>query len=160
MPSVSPAFMASTIERDSFSPLETYSRVRMVDFRISTAAIRPCAVNFGDQALSYDESKHSAETSANGVLLAQRECADDALDGFGGVDGVEGGEHQDSGFSGFERGFDGFLVAHLADEDYFGSLAQRTTQCRGEARCIAVNLALMNAGALVRMQEFNRDLRW
>ncbi len=70
-----------------------------------------------------DEAEGLREAVAHALLIFHREGANDALDGFGGVDGVERGENEVAGFGSFEGDFDGFAIAHFADEDDFGRLA-------------------------------------
>ena len=82
--------------------------------------------------------------------------ADDALNRLGRVNGVQRRKNHVPGLSGFERNFDRFLVAHLADQDHFGRLTQSGAQGQSEARRVTVQFALMNRGVLVRMQEFDR----
>ena len=60
-----------------------------------------------------------------------------------------------AGFRGFQRNFDGFLVAHFADQDYFRRLPQRGAQCQREAGRVAVKFALMNRAFLVLVQELD-----
>ena len=60
-----------------------------------------------------------------------------------------------SGFGGFESDLDGFAVAHFADENDFGRLAQRGAQCQRKCRRVGVQLALVNGRFLVAMQELD-----
>ena len=138
-----------------------YSRVRSVDFRISKAATRPIAVRGGESS-RWEMMKRKAlgQAHADGVLVAERENADDALDGFRRVDGVQRGVDQVAGFGGFERHFDRFAVAHFADENQFGRLAQSGAQGQREGGRIGVKFALVNRGALVRDAGTRSDLRW
>ena len=62
--------------------------------------------------------------------------ADDAVNRFGRVNRVQRREHEVACLRSFERDFNGFAVAHLADEDYFRSLAQGGTQGTREIRVI------------------------
>ena len=67
-------------------------------------------------------------------------------------------EHQVAGLGGGQRGGDGLQVAHLADEDHVGVLAQRGAQALGEARGVAAQLALVDQAPLVLVQELDRVL--
>ena len=109
----------------------------------------------GNQALRNDEAEALRRRMRTAFWSLERECADDALDGFRRVDGVQRGINQVAGFGRFERHFDRFAVAHFADQNQFRRLPQRGAQSQGEARRVAVQLALMNGGALVRMQELD-----
>ncbi len=96
------------------------------------------AVFFRKQALRNDEAKRFSEAGAYGVLVADGKNTDDALDGFGSVDGMQRRENEVAGFRGFDRDFDGFAVAHFADEDHFGGLAKRRAERKRECGRIAV----------------------
>ena len=61
-----------------------------------------------------------------------------------------------SGFRGLERHFHGFMVAQLAYQDDLGRLMHGGTQRQREAGRIAVQFALVNGSALVRIQKLNR----
>ena len=56
----------------------------------------------------------------------------------------------------FSADFDGFEVAHFADEDDVGIFAQRGAQRVGEALRVAVHLALVDQAVLVRVQVLDR----
>ena len=119
------------------------------------AAMRPLPSFFGKQALRNDVAEGFSESGADALLIALRKDADDALDGLGGIDGVQGGQHQVAGFRGFEGDFNGFAIAHFANENDFGSLAQGGAQGQRKGRRIAVELALVNGGLLVAVQKFD-----
>ena len=57
-----------------------------------------------------------------------------------------------------ERGCDRLEVAHLADEDHVGVLAERCAQALGEARRVEPDLALVDDAALVLVDELDRVL--
>ena len=86
------------------------------------------------------------------------EHVDDAVDRLGGVLGVQRGEHEVAGLGRGQRGGDRVEVAHLADEDHVGVLAQRGLQGIGEALCVGAQLALVDEALLVRVQELDRVL--
>src|SRR6202011_5221096 len=96
-----------------------------------------------------DEAKCFSEAGANRVLVTDRKGTDDALDGFRGVDSVQRGEDEVAGFRGFESDFNGFAIAHFADQDDFGSLAKRGAKSERECGRVAVQLALVNRGLFV-----------
>ena len=55
-----------------------------------------------------------------------------------------------------ERSLDRLEVAHFADEHHVGILAQHRPERAGEAPRVAVNLALVDDAALVRMDVLDR----
>ena len=112
-------------------------------------------VDLGNEALGDDEAERFGEAGADGLLIGERKDADDAFDGFGRVDGVKSGENQVAGFGGFESDFDGFFVAHFADQNDLGRLAQGGAQGERETWRVAVKFALVNRGFLVAVQEFD-----
>ena len=68
--------------------------------------------------------RHDAKRQADLVLLEGGEEVDDAVDGLGGVGRVQGRQHQVAGLGRGKGGPDGLGVAHLADQDDVGVLAQ------------------------------------
>jgi hypothetical protein len=69
-----------------------------------------------------------------------------------------GGERQVAGLGDPECGFDGLQVAHLADEDDVGVLAQGGAQRGREAVRVAVHFALVHQAAFVRVDVLDRVL--
>ena len=63
-----------------------------------------------------------------------------------------------AGLGGHERGLDGLEVAHLADQDHVRVLAERALERAGEARGVEADLALVDDGLLVAVQELDRVL--
>src|SRR5437870_13246346 len=63
-----------------------------------------------------------------------------------------------AGLGSGQSGGNGFEVAHLADEDHVGVLAESGTQGLAEARGIWTDLALVDDAALVAVQELDRVL--
>src|SRR5207249_869938 len=94
------------------------------------------------QALRDDALDDRGELIADLLLLKRRERAEDAVDGFRGVQGVEGREHEVAGFRRVERHRHGLRVAHLADQDDVGVLAERGPQRASEVRRIVADLTL------------------
>ena len=107
----------------------------------------------GDDPLQGDRQLH-----ADLRLLVGREHVDDAVDRLRGVLGVQRGEHEVAGLGRGQRGGDRLEVAHLADEDHVGVLAQRGLQRGGEALRVGAQLALVDEAALVGVQELDRVL--
>ena len=68
---------------------------------------------------------------------------------------MQRGHHQVACLASLQCNFDGFAVAHLADEDHFGRLPQRRAQCQRKTRRVGMQFALVNRGFFVAMQEFD-----
>ena len=60
------------------------------------------------------------------------------------------------GFGSFERDFDRFSIAHLADENHFRRLAQGCAQSEREGRRVAVKLALVYGRLLMVVRKLDR----
>ena len=71
---------------------------------------------------------------------------------------VQGAEDEVAGLGGGDRGRDRLEVAHLAEEDHVGVLAQRGPERVAEARRVGADLALVDDAALVAVQELDRIL--
>ena len=69
---------------------------------------------------------------------------DDAGDRLGRVEGVQRAHDEMAGLGGEDRGLDRLEVAHLADEDDVGVLAQRAAERVGEAARVVADLALVD----------------
>ena len=67
-------------------------------------------------------------------------------------------EHQVAGLGQRQRDRDRLQVAHLAQQDHVGILAQRRTQAVLEAVHVGTHLALVHDGAFVRVHELHRIL--
>ena len=76
----------------------------------------------------------------------------------GRVLGVQGGEHEVAGLGRGERGGDRLEVAHLADEDDVGVLAQDVLEGVGEGVGVLPHLPLVDHGHLVLVEELDRVL--
>ena len=98
------------------------------------------------------------ELHAHLVLLVGREHVDDAVDRLGRVLRVQGGEHEVAGLGRGQRGRDRLQVAHLADEDHVGVLAQGGLQRGREALRVGAQLALVDEALLVAVEELDRVL--
>ena len=92
------------------------------------------AVGGRDQALGDDALQRAGDHRARLLLLMGREEVDDAVDRLGRVDGVQRREHEVAGLGRGQRGVDGLLVAHLADQDHVRVLAQHAAQRALEGR--------------------------
>ncbi len=67
----------------------------------------------------------------------------------------KGGHDEVTGFGGLEGDLNGFAIAHFADENDFGRLAQSGAEGQRKRRRIAVEFALVNGGLLVLVQELD-----
>jgi hypothetical protein len=71
---------------------------------------------------------------------------------------VEGREDEVARLGGGQRGLDRLVVAHFADEDDVGVLAQGAPEGQRKALRVDVDLALVHDGLLVAVQELDRVL--
>ena len=124
----------------------------------SQATHAALAVGGGQQLLGHDALERDRQLHAHLLLLVGREDVDDAVDGLRRVLGVQGGEHEVAGLGRGQRGRDRLEVAHLADEDHVGVLAQGGLEAEREALRVGAELALVDDAALVLVQELDRVL--
>ena len=103
----------------------------------------------GDELLRDDREQGEGELLAKLGLVAGGEAVEDAGHGLGGVVGVERGEDEVTGFGGGERGGHGFGVAHFADEDDVGVLAEDGADGLGEGGRVVADLDLLHDGIAV-----------
>ena len=116
------------------------------------------AVGGRQQHLGHDPLERDRQLGADLALLLGREHVDDAVDRLRRVLGVERREHEVAGLGRGDRGADRLEVAHLADEDHVGVLAQRRLQRVAEAGRVGAELALVDDALLVRVEELDRIL--
>jgi hypothetical protein len=124
--------------------------------RISSEATRPPPPGLRQQRLTDDPFEHERQLRADLRLLAGRKDVDDAVDRLRRRVGVQRSERQVAGLGDLQRGFDGFEVAHFADEHDVGVLAERRAQRVAEALRVAVHLALVDEAALVLVDVLDR----
>ena len=111
------------------------------------------------QAQRDDRLQVLREARAHLELLLGREERDQAVDRGGDVRGVDRGEDHVTGLGGLERGVDRLEVAHLADHDHVGILAQRARAARrGRCACRCPIFALRDDALVVREHELDRIL--
>jgi hypothetical protein len=103
----------------------------------------------GDELLGDNGEQGEGELLADLRLVAGGEAVEDARHGLGGVVGVERGEDEMAGFGGGEGGSHGFGVAHLADEDDVGVLAEDGADGLGEGGRVVADLDLLDDGVAV-----------
>ncbi len=99
------------------------------DFEQGVAA----AADFGGEPLADDPAQGVGQANADLLLLLGLEHAEDTVDGLAGVDGVERAQDEVAGFRGAQGDLDGLAVAHFADEDDLGGLAQGGAQAGGRS---------------------------
>ena len=92
------------------------------------------------------------------ILLLGREDVDHAVDRLRRALGVQRREDEVAGLGGRQRGRDRLEVAHLADEDHVGVLAERGAERLGERRRVEADLALVDDAHPVVVQELDRVL--
>ena len=102
--------------------------------------------------------ERAGEHDAHLLLLVQREEVDDAVDRLGGVDGVQGAHHEMARLRGRERRGHRLGVAHLADEDVVGVLAEHVLEGRDVGIGVEADLALVDDRALVLVEDLDRVL--
>ena len=108
-------------------------------------APRPSAAR--QQRLADDALEHQRQLRADLRLLVRREDVDDAVDRLRRRVGVQRRERQVAGLGDAQRRLDRLEVAHFADEDDVGVLAQRGAQRHREAVGVGVHLALVHEAA-------------
>src|SRR5581483_7849009 len=118
----------------------------------------PGPVGFRDQALREDVAEGLRQPRADDALFVLREQADDAVYRFRRVDRVQRRKHQMAGLGRFERDLGRLEVAHFADEDHFRRLPEGGAQGEREGRGVAAQLALVDRGDAVVVEEFDRVL--
>ena len=72
--------------------------------------------------------------------------------------GVQRAEGQVAGFGDAQRGFDGFQVAHFADQHHVRVFTKGGAQRVGKALGVGVHFALVDQAVLVHVHEFDRIL--
>ena len=108
---------------------------------------------FGIRRCEMTALRHARELDADLLLLVRREHGDDAVDGLGRVERVQRGEDQVAGLRGEQRRLDRLEVAHFADEDHVGILAQRAAQRLRERHRVDADLALVDDRAVVAVED-------
>ena len=116
------------------------------------------AVGGRDQRLGHDALEADRQLRPDLALLGRREDVDDAVHGLRRVLGVQRGEDEVAGLGRGQGRADRLHVAHLADEDHVGVLAQRGLQAEREGRRVRPQLALVDDALLVVVQELDRVL--
>ena len=89
-------------------------------------------------------------------LLLRIKHAEDAVDGFTRIDGVQRAEDQVAGFRRAQGDLHRVLIAHFADENDLGRLAQRGAQTVDVGIEINAQFTLVESCLVVRMDIFHR----
>ena len=122
------------------------------------AALAVCA---GEEPLAHNAEQRGGELRPHLGLLVGGEDIDDPVDGLDGIVGVQRGQNEVARLGGGKRRGDGLEVAHLADEDDVGVLAQHMLECCGEGVGVGADLALVDgrhpAGEDILDGVFDRD---
>ena len=116
------------------------------------------AVGARNQALRDGRLQHARELDADLPLLVRREDRDDAVDRLGRVERVQRREDEVAGLGREQRRFDRLQVAHLADQDDVGVLAQGAAQRVRERLRVDRDLALVDERLVVAVQVLDRVL--
>ena len=110
------------------------------------------------QHLADDADDRDRELHADLLLLLGRELVDDAVDGARRAGRVQRAEHEVAGLGGRDRRRDRLEVAHLAEQDDVGVLAQRAPDRLVERRDVGPDLALRDDRLLVLVEVLDRVL--
>ncbi len=107
------------------------------------------AVGGRQQLLGDDALQRHRELGTDLLLLLGREDVDDPVDRLRRRLRVQGREDEVAGLGRGQRGGDRLEVAHLADQDHVGVLAQRGPQPEREVRRVRADLTLVDDRAFV-----------
>ena len=110
------------------------------------------------QRLRNDAENRCRELRTNLVLLIRGKRVDDSVNRALGAGRMQRTEHNVSGFGRGDGGFDGFQVAHFADENHVGILPERAANRLRETRHVDADLALVDRRHFVFVIEFDRIL--
>ena len=124
--------------------------------RISNAATRPFLSMRLNRFCATTPFSASESVCADFVLLVGRENVNDAVHRLGRALRVQRAENQVAGRGGGDGQFDGFQVAHFADEDDVRVFAQRAAQRGGKGFGVHADFAVVHQAVLAFVDEFNR----
>ena len=114
------------------------------------------AVDRRHELLREDRLQEHGQLNADLRLLVGREHVDDAVDRVGRADGMERGDDEVARFGGGHGDLDRFVVAHFADEDHIGRLAQGGAERGDVVFGVVGDLALADDALFVAVQIFDR----
>ena len=110
------------------------------------------------QRLGDDAFEAGRELRPHLALLLRREDVDDPVDRPGRAARVQRREDEVARLGRGQRGRDRLEVAHLAEEDHVGVLAEAGAKGLGEAARVGADLALVDEAAAVAVEELDRVL--
>ena len=113
------------------------------------------AVGGGQEVLGDDALQGVGQLEDDLALGAAFEDADDAFQGMGDVGRMHGGQNEVTGFGRGQRGGDGLVIAHFADDDDVGVLAQDVDEGAVEGADVGEHFLLDDDGALVFVDELD-----
>ena len=99
---------------------------------ISSKAKRPPPI-LGHQPLADDPAQGIGQTGANLLLFFRLKHTQNTIDRLAGIDRVQGAQHQVAGFRGAQGDLHRVAVAHFADQNDLGRLAQGGAQAVGKS---------------------------
>ena len=126
-----------------------HSRTSAVETSTSTAGTMPLPSARGTSRWLMMPLMTDDEDETDLIALVLGEGRDGARDGLARVERVQRAHHQVARLGGEDRRLDGLEVAHLADQDDVGVLAQGTAQRLGERLAVVADLALGDDAELV-----------
>ena len=105
-----------------------------------------------DEAHGDDGLEDAGQLEPDLALVVRGENGDDAVDALGRVERVERAQDEMPGLGGQEGRVDRVQVAHLADQDDIGILAEAAAQTAGEAHDVHADLPLADGALLVLVE--------
>ena len=118
----------------------------------------PRPVGGRKQGLGDDAFEAGRELRTHLALLLRREDVDDPVDRSGRAARVQRREDQVARLGRGQSGRDRLEIAHLAEEDHVGVLAEAGAKGLGEAARVGADLALVDEAAAVAVEELDRVL--
>ena len=116
---------------------------------------RHAAINGGTHALADDGFEGAGELAADGVAFVLFEKFQDAADRAGRAGGVHRGHNHRAGVGGADGGLEADGVAHFADHDDVGILAQGALHAALEAHGVERKFALLDDALVFLEDEFD-----
>ena len=120
-------FVVITLSSWLVLPSRMRFRTGLLATRISKAATMPPPI-LGTSRLGDDRPERGRELDPDLLLPEGREHVDDSVDRLSGVVGVQGREDEVAGLGQRQGELDGLEVAHLADQEDVGVLAEGGAQ--------------------------------
>ena len=114
------------------------------------------AVGGGDETLRDHAAQRACKHRAHLLVVVGSEELEHAVDRLPRIEGVDRREHEVAGLRRRHRGLDGFLVAHLTDQDHVGVLSQHAPQRVLERDGVDADLALADHRAAIAVDELDR----